>query len=226
MGSGFMKGVLVGALVAAIVTMAGTAVAGTGIGAVFNLGKTNSVDKTSILAGKTPDRVLQVTNRGAGPALGLTVKAGKPPLVVNSKAVVADLNADALDGAHLFRVRRSFPVPTMTAWPQPHPLFTVPGFGTICGYLYQGFAVPCFLNTQANEDVQVWFRVDGIDQGASVAPQGWWSPDIAGLSFAEGYPTRNQLTVFLADSKHMASVEAMYWLDGMTWRVVALGLLY
>lgn len=100
MGKGFLKGVIVGSLVAATVMMAGTALAGTGIGAVFNLGRTNTVNSTTTLTGKASGRMLQVTNKGSGPALGVTVQAGKAPLTVNSTGKVTNLNADALDGSH------------------------------------------------------------------------------------------------------------------------------
>jgi hypothetical protein len=59
--TGFWKGAIVGALVAVAVSAA-SAVAGNGIGAVFNLGKTNSVDQTSRLAGNDPDAELVVEN--------------------------------------------------------------------------------------------------------------------------------------------------------------------
>ncbi len=98
MGRSFLKGVVLGAVTASIVLVTSTALAGTGIGGVFNLGKTNTVNRTSILTGKTTGRVLQVTSKGTGPALGLNVQAGKAPLTVNSSTRIANLNADLLDG--------------------------------------------------------------------------------------------------------------------------------
>ena len=95
----FFKGIVLGAVVASIVLMTGTALAG-GVGAVFNLGRTNAVNRTSSLVGTTSGRMLQVTNKGSGQALGLTVKPGTAPLRVNSAARVANLNADELDGKH------------------------------------------------------------------------------------------------------------------------------
>ena len=86
-------GVLVGALAGPTATLAGT-----GIGAVFNLGRTNTVNRTSTLTGSTSSRVLQVTNSGAGTALRLSVKTGVAPLQVNSSTKVVNLNADRLDG--------------------------------------------------------------------------------------------------------------------------------
>ncbi len=97
----FLKGAVVGAITSTLVLIAATALAGTGIGAVFNLGRTNSVDATSILTGSTAGRMLQVTNTSNGSGatgIGIRVSTGKPPLVVNSTKKVAHLNADKLDG--------------------------------------------------------------------------------------------------------------------------------
>jgi hypothetical protein len=94
-----MKGALVGAIASSIVMISASALAGTGIGGLFNLGKTNKANAQSTLTGKTSGKNMQLTNTGSGPALGLTVRAGKAPLVVNAKAGKAtNLNADKLDG--------------------------------------------------------------------------------------------------------------------------------
>jgi hypothetical protein len=80
--------------------LAGTAAqAGTGVGGVFNLGKTNKVNASSTLKGSTSGKTLQLTNTGAGSGLGVTVGAGKAPISVNTGAGKAtNLNADKLDG--------------------------------------------------------------------------------------------------------------------------------
>jgi hypothetical protein len=94
-----MKGALVGAIAASVVMISATAMAGTGIGAVFNLGKTNKVNAQSTLSGKTSGKNLQLTNTGSGSGLGIRVAAGKHPIVVNAGAGKAtNLNADKLDG--------------------------------------------------------------------------------------------------------------------------------
>jgi hypothetical protein len=74
---------------------------GYGGGAVFNLGKTNTVDAISKLVGTTTNSTLKVDNNGAGTALDLRV--GSPttpaaekvvvPMKVDSQAEVANLNA-------------------------------------------------------------------------------------------------------------------------------------
>jgi hypothetical protein len=70
-------------------------------GAVFNLGKTNTVDALSKLVGTTTNSTLMVDNNGAGTALDLRV--GSPttaaaekvvaPMKVDSQVQVANLNA-------------------------------------------------------------------------------------------------------------------------------------
>lgn len=50
--------------------LAGTAaLAGTGVGDVFNLGQTNTVDAQSVLTGTTPNAELFVRNEGTGRAI-------------------------------------------------------------------------------------------------------------------------------------------------------------
>jgi hypothetical protein len=97
----FSKGVVVGAITSTVVLMAATAFAGTGIGAVFNLGQTNTVNATSTLTGSQAGAMLQVTNTSTGTGasgIGINVASGKPPLAVNSTTKVPSLNVDLLDG--------------------------------------------------------------------------------------------------------------------------------
>lgn len=99
MGSRVIKGAAVGAVASTIVMISATAVAGTGVGGVFNLGKTNTVNKQSTLTGTSSSASLRVSNSGTGPALRLEVAVGKPPMTVSSGAgKVANLDADKLDG--------------------------------------------------------------------------------------------------------------------------------
>jgi len=80
--------------------------AGTGVGATFNLGKKNTVNAISKLVGSTASSMLLVDNNGAGTALDLKVgPATTPaadktvaPMKVDSQAKVANLNSDELDG--------------------------------------------------------------------------------------------------------------------------------
>jgi hypothetical protein len=85
-----------------LLLMSGSAVlAGTGVGGVFNLGVTNSVNKVSVLKGTVSTPLLRVTNDGTGPALSLQVKnPGTAPILLDAESTgkVAHLNADMLDG--------------------------------------------------------------------------------------------------------------------------------
>jgi hypothetical protein len=84
----------------AALAVATIALAGTGVGGVFNLGADNTVNKTTTLRSTSSfsGPQLQVKNAGGGPALDLQVNSGKAPLTVNSSSKVANLNADKLDG--------------------------------------------------------------------------------------------------------------------------------
>jgi hypothetical protein len=79
---------------------ASAALAGSGVGGVFNLGKTNTVNAITKLTGSVAGSSLQIINNStdaAATALDLRVASGKPPLKVNSTTKVANLNADRLD---------------------------------------------------------------------------------------------------------------------------------
>jgi hypothetical protein len=111
------KGVVLGVTVSTIIMLATAAVAGTGIGGVFNLGKTNIVNAPSYLRGKTGGKNLQITNTGSGGGLGITVGSGKPPIVVNSGAGVAtNLNAAKVGGLTVRQFSKL--VATNTSTPQ------------------------------------------------------------------------------------------------------------
>jgi hypothetical protein len=122
MSASFLKGAAVG-LTCGLLGGAAVALAGSGVGGVFNLGVSNSVDAKSTLTGASPNAQLQVTNTsiaggtfglgvnsasgattgvftntGGGPAGGFFVNAGVRPFTVNSTVKVTNLNADLLDG--------------------------------------------------------------------------------------------------------------------------------
>src|SRR5918995_3280731 len=88
------------AVVAALTLVAAsTALAGTGVGATFNLGQTNTVNAISKLVGNNFGSQLVIDNNGNGPALNLQVEPGKPPLVTRFDAGKAtNLDADKVDG--------------------------------------------------------------------------------------------------------------------------------
>lgn len=104
----FLKGAAVGGIGAALVLTATSALAGSGIGGIFNLGQANTVNAQSSLKGATAKKNLQITNTGSGSALGLRVHAGHPPMVVNSSTKVANLNADRLDGLTSAQLQKAY----------------------------------------------------------------------------------------------------------------------
>ena len=84
-----------------LVLSTGVVIAGSGVGGVFNLGTTNTVNKATVLKGSTTSSLFRVTNDGSGPALALNVKnPGTAPMVLDSESTgrVVHLNADMLDG--------------------------------------------------------------------------------------------------------------------------------
>lgn len=95
----FLVGLAV--ILALTVGVTTAALAGAGIGAVFNLGQLNQVDAASRLVGSVAGPSLQIDNNSTGKgatALDLQTEAGRPPLKVNSDARVVNLNADEVDG--------------------------------------------------------------------------------------------------------------------------------
>ena len=177
MGRGFVKGVAVGAVVATVVLIATSAVAGTGIGGVFNLGKTNSVDASSTLTGAAGSKMLTITNKGPGPALGLSVAPGVAPFTVGSKTKVKNLNADQLDGVDATGFIQGTGTALVTSGsadltgildPQVlTPLGTIPGLGSF----EVGGA-----NAEPGDDCMVTFT---NSSGASLVVNGGASPGLA-----------------------------------------------
>src|SRR3954467_4795119 len=100
-----MKGHMRTAALASVMTVmlctAAAALAGTGVGGIFNLGQSNSVNATSTLTGSKAGPMLTVnnTNTGTG-ATGVNVPtpAGKPPFTVSTSTKVSALNADMVNG--------------------------------------------------------------------------------------------------------------------------------
>jgi hypothetical protein len=90
-----------GGMLAFTVGLTSTALAGTDVGARFDLGKTNAVNQVSKLIGTVAGPSLTIDNNsanGAATALNLQVETSKAPMKVNSGAKVANLNADKVDG--------------------------------------------------------------------------------------------------------------------------------
>lgn len=107
------KSVLVGLVVGAMLFATVPVVAG--VGDAVLQGKNNTVQQRTTIKGKSV-ATLRLTNaRKNGTALVLNVEAGNPPLKVNSRKVVEDLNADLLDGrtASYFQTSKGRPGQTL-----------------------------------------------------------------------------------------------------------------
>jgi hypothetical protein len=118
----FLRGVVLGSATSALVLGASAALAGTGVGGVFDLGQSNSVNQSSSLTGSSSGSELTVSNTSSNSgARGLTVNGSSPttallahnstgsaasfqtpanvaPFVVNSSVRIPSLNASLLGG--------------------------------------------------------------------------------------------------------------------------------
>jgi hypothetical protein len=95
----FLVGLAV--ILALVLSVTSAALAGTGVGATFNLGQKNTVNRISQLLGSTDNALLRIVNNNAGTnatALDLRVEPGLTPMKVNSSTQVSNLNADLVDG--------------------------------------------------------------------------------------------------------------------------------
>jgi hypothetical protein len=163
----FGKGLMAGAAGVAGLLAITAAANGIGVGGVFNLGKTNKVNATSTLTGKTQGPMLSVVNSGHGTALSLHVGSGHPPFSVNSATKVANLNASLLGGigpagfvqggGHVVSAEVELTVGQMTT------LLNLPGYGQ--------FSVTC-LNVPFAE----------VDFTVGPHPVHLWTQDITGTS--------------------------------------------
>ena len=99
-GTATMMGVAV--LIALTVGLTSTALAGTGVGARFHLGKINTADAVSTLVGNVSGPTLSVENDASNrAATALMLRMGNPnlpPMRTNATATVPNLSADSLDG--------------------------------------------------------------------------------------------------------------------------------
>jgi hypothetical protein len=98
-GTATLMGVVV--FLALVLGVTTSALAGTGVGATFDLGRTNTVDALSRLVGSTNDALLRIDNGNDGTsatALDLRVEPGHAPMKVDSDTKVVGLNVDEVDG--------------------------------------------------------------------------------------------------------------------------------
>jgi hypothetical protein len=182
----FMVGLAV--ILALTVGLASTALAGTGVGATFNLGKTNTVNAVTKLVGSVAGPSLQVDNNSANAAataLDLQVEPGKAPMTVNSGAKVANLTADKVDGVDL--PLSGFVLvdpPSLGAHGCAHRSVAIPGKkDTDAGMLFpsRNFAInsPVTLVTHAGVGPepadQLFYTVCNVGDTPTDPPSGVWN---------------------------------------------------
>jgi hypothetical protein len=208
----FGKGLIAGAAGLAVVLAVTAAANGIGVGTAFILGKTNTVNATSTLTGKTQGPMLNVINSGSGTALNLKVGSGHPPFSVNSATKVANLNASLLGGigpaGFVQGGGRVATAEVELTVGQTVPLLNLPGYGQ--------FSVTC-LNvpfaevdfTVGPHNVHLWTQdIAGSSPGVSEQDLGPGS----GLGFQTGVSAEQiQWTVQDASSAslsgHLATVQ-------------------
>ena len=171
MKAAFLKGAVVGALISCITLASSAALAGTGIGAVFDIGATNTTNASTVLQGSTNGPQLRVVNNaasGAGAAgVGIHTATNKPPLAVNSRTKVTNLNADLLDGqdstafvgggGRIVSARLESAISSVSS-----NVLTVPGFGTMqstCALT--GFGLVWHNGTNPSSALDEWFVTNG-----------------------------------------------------------------
>ncbi len=215
----FMVGLAV--ILALTVGVATTALAGTGVGARFDLGKTNTVNAITKLVGSVAGPSLQIDNNStnaAATALDLQVEAGKAPMKVNSETKVANLNADKIDGLDSSQFQKA-------GVPVPQDLALTGGW---IGYS-SGYGTPAFY-----KDAEGMVHLEGALQcttpntgcGAVASlPAGYRPNHDLEFPIVAGGPTLGLLTVlpdgriYVTDpSPGSSNSEAFASLEGATFR--------
>jgi hypothetical protein len=167
-----LKGVVLVVIVSATTVISTAALAGTGIGGVFNLGTTNTTNASTVLQGSTTGQQLRVVNTattGTGiTGIGIHTAANEPPLAVNSTTRVNHLNADLLDGitsaafvaggGRIVSSRLASPISDTTS-----TLLAVPTFGALEATCQStGFVLAWINRTSPSTALDVWIAHDGV----------------------------------------------------------------
>jgi hypothetical protein len=168
----FLKGVVLGALVCGITVGSTAAWAGTGIGSVFNIGTVNRTNASTALEGSTNGQQFRVVNNartGTGVSgIGIHTASNEPPLAVNSRTRVNNLNADLLDGqtsaafvtggGQITSALLAPPISDATS-----TLLAVPTFGALeATCAPTGFQLSWRNQTSPSTALDVWISHDGV----------------------------------------------------------------
>jgi hypothetical protein len=167
-----LKGFVLVVIVSATTIASTVALAGTGVGGVFNLGTTNTTNASTVLQGSTTGQQLRVVNsatKGTGiTGIGIHTAGNEPPLAVNSTTRVNNLNADLLDGrtsaafvaggGHIVNARLA-PSISDTVF----TLVAVPTFGVLeATCASTGFVLAWINRTSPSSALDVWVEHDGV----------------------------------------------------------------
>ena len=167
-----LKGFVLVVIVSAATVVSTAALAGTGVGGVFNLGSTNTTNASTVLQGSTTGQQLRVVNSattGTGiTGIGIHTAANEPPLAVNSTTRVNNLNADLLDGrtsaafvaggGHIVSARLA-PSISDTVF----TLVAVPTIGVLeATCASTGFVLAWINRTSPSSALDVWVEHDGV----------------------------------------------------------------
>lgn len=174
MRGSFSRGVVLGSATAVLVLIATSAFAGSGIGAVFNLGQKNTVNRTSVLVGSNSQPMLKVANLGGGAAMRIQVQPGAaPPFRVNSNVLVPNLNADTIDGVDSTALIQGTGSIVQARLDEPadganRTILSVPGFGTMeASCDSNGYRL--FWRNGSGTTLDTWWSVAGTTTYSSIA---------------------------------------------------------
>src|SRR5205807_7718377 len=110
---GFFKGVLLGLTLAGLALFTTTALAGSGVGGVFNLGQVNTVDHVSNLNGNATNAMLDVSNTGTGAnsngIVGRTASTLAPALAGSNSGAGIGARGNSVSGSGIYGQSTSGP---------------------------------------------------------------------------------------------------------------------
>jgi hypothetical protein len=156
----FVKGVVVG-LVCALLGGAAVALAGSGVGGIFNLGQSNSVDAKSTLIGASPSAQLQVTNTSTTPgSAGLGVSSASSSATgsfANSSSGVG-VNASSSSGNAVLAQSAGASSPALVA--------KNTGGGPAASFAVNAGLSPFKVNSSAKVQSLNADQLDGLDSAA------------------------------------------------------------
>jgi hypothetical protein len=203
--------------VVAMLTLAltSTALAGNGVGGVFNLGVTNTVNALTKLTGSVAGSSFVIDNNSTGTgatALDLQVEAGKAPMKVNSGTKVTNLNADKIDGkdSTAFVGPTNFDAEVLTTQDTfsqdfgPLPLeYTYTSHGGTLIISASGSGYRSSSNARGPGLIRMAIRVDGLNRANADA---YTNERDSHKAFVDGYAVVKGLPA----GDHTIRLEAMY----------------